>query len=67
MLVSLENILEKCVNQASQERHRKTVHTKEETDKMVTESRLGLVIVLMGKYLLGWNTQFRKANGDKIS
>lgn len=64
MLVSSENILEKCVNQASQERHRKTAHTKEE---MVTESRLGLVIVLMGKYLLGWNIQFRKANGNKVS
>ena len=65
--VSSENILEKCMNQASEEKHRKTVHTKGKTDKIITESRFGLATVLMGKYLLDWNIQFRKANGDKIS
>lgn len=55
------------MNQASDERHRKTGHTKEDADKIKTESQLGLAIALMGKYLLDWNTQFWEANVDKIS
>lgn len=49
------------------ERLRKTRHNKEETDKIITESRLGLATGLMGKYLLGGNIQFREAKMDKIT
>lgn len=65
--VSSEDVLEKCMNQASEERHRKTGHTKEDTDRIITESQLGLAIALIGKYLPDWNTQFWEANVDKIS
>lgn len=54
------------MNQAPEERHRKTGHTKEEIDKAITEYRLGLAIVLIGKYLLGRNIHCGEANVDKI-
>lgn len=66
MLVSSENVVEKHMNQVPLRKGTERLDTLE-TDKIPTKSRLGLAIVVMGKYLLDWNVPFREANVDKMS